>query len=145
MSAPKFMTWLCTYCSRDKSHAGGLLPAIERYRSARIASVRAAAAALGVRFCILSGEYGLISPDTPIPDYDHLLVRDEIPDLARTVARQLGELGITRLVFVTRPLRVDPGAAPYGEVLAMAAATCSVPVCTIELPGAREPNACPDG
>ena len=139
------MTWLCTYCSRDKSHVGGLLPAIERYHSARIASVNAAATALGVRFCILSGEYGLISPDTPIRDYDHRLTGDEIPVLARTVARQLGELGITRLVFVTRPLRVDPGAAPYGEVLTMAAATCSVPVCTIELPGARGTNACPDG
>lgn len=127
------MTWLCTYCSRDKSHCPGLLPAMERYRSARIAAAGAAAAALGVKFCILSGEYGLISPDAPIPYYDHLLTRAEIPDLAQTVARQLGELGITRLVFVTRPLSVDPAAAPYGELLAMAAAWCSVPVCTIEL------------
>lgn len=137
------MTWLCTYCSGDKSHSRGLLPAIERYRSARIAAADAAAAALGVRFCILSAEYGLISPVAPIPYYDHLLTRDEIPALAQRVARQLGELGITRLVFVTRPLSVDSGAAPYGEVLAMAAASCSVPVCTIELPGAphaREPN-----
>jgi hypothetical protein len=128
------MTWLCTYCSKDKSHSRGLLPAVERYRGARIASVNAAAAALGLRFCILSAEYGLISPDTPIPYYDHPLTHDEIPALAPTVARQLGQLGITRLVFVTRPLGVDPGAAPYGEVLTMAAASRSVPVCTIELP-----------
>lgn len=138
------MTWLCTYCSRGKSDSPGLLPAMERYLSGRIVAAGAAAAALGVRFCILSGEYGLIAPDAPIPYYDHLLTRDEMPALAQTVARQLGELGITRLVFVTRPLGVDPGAAPYGEVLAMAAASCSVALCTIELPRpphAREPNA----
>jgi hypothetical protein len=61
------MNAFCTYCSASKSQAPGNIPAIQRYQSRRIRKVCQAATTLGLKFYILSGEFGLISPQQPIP------------------------------------------------------------------------------
>ncbi|MGH7600908.1 MAG: hypothetical protein ACREOI_31505, partial [bacterium] len=73
------MTAFCTYCSALKSQAPGNIPAMQRYQSLRIRKVCQAAMELGLEFYILSGEFGLIPSQQPIPFYDHLLRPEEVP------------------------------------------------------------------
>ncbi|MBC8423054.1 hypothetical protein H8E07_02930 [bacterium] len=110
----------CTYCSRDKRDDPGELPAIERYLDRRIRDVATRAEAAGELFLILSGEYGLLRADDPIPWYDHLLVADEVADLASIVEDQLRTLGVTELVYYSVDLGVDPLVGPYRRVIAQA-------------------------
>jgi len=96
------MQTFCTYCSRDKTTTASLLPAWQRYQSSRIADIQRQAESMGIPFCILSGEFGLLDWDQPIPWYDHLLVADEVPQLASLVARQLSEKRILQLDYFTQ-------------------------------------------
>ena len=111
------MTFFCTYCSKDKNQSEGELPAIQRYRSTRINSVFAAAMNLGLEFLILSGEYGILAPCDPIPDYAHLLLPSEVPEHSKLVATQLEALGVKDLVFFTRPDSIDPNVKPYCDCI----------------------------
>lgn len=65
---------------------------------------------------ILSGRYGLLTPQTRIPYYDHALTRDEVAQLAQKVIAQLKRRRVTALTFYARP-RTTPGWAPYFHVL----------------------------
>jgi tetratricopeptide (TPR) repeat protein len=116
----------CTYCSASKNKSAGLLPAIERYTSPRIARVGGLARQEGVPFWILSGEYGLIPQSYPIRWYDHRLVEAEVLALARRVVEQLKEGGISQVVYF-EPLAADgAGAKPYREVMETACVPASV-------------------
>ena len=75
------MRVVCTYCSNTKDKLDGLPPAYQRYTSARIRNVDSIAQKAELHFCILSGEYGLLDRNQPIPWYDHLLVEAEVPQL----------------------------------------------------------------
>lgn len=123
----------CTYCSAGKSRDAGDIAAIRRYQSKRIETVYAAAQQLGVEFCILSGEFGLIAPDYPIPWYDHLLRADEVPALTERIVEQIAQHGITRLVYFSQSFDRDPAIIPYHEVLALASVRLGVPFMMIEL------------
>ncbi len=123
----------CTYCSKDKSDEPGDIPAIRRYKSARIDNVYAAACKLGVGFYILSGEFGLIPPEQPIPCYDHLLQADQVSHLAGLVAGQIKQHGITGLVYFTQPLAQEPNVVPYHDTLAAACSQAAVALHVIEL------------
>jgi hypothetical protein len=72
---------------------------------------------MGVPFRILSGLYGLLEPGHPIPDYDHLLVPDEVEKHAALLQEQMRDDPFTQVAFVTRTLAVDPGGGPYREAL----------------------------
>jgi hypothetical protein len=111
-------TLVVTYCSRDKDPAAGLLPAVDRYLSPRIHAAAEAASRLGFDFMILSGLYGLLAHDHPIPHYDHLLTAEGIPAHVDLVVDQLGTPGPDRVVFISRSLEEDPGCGPYREVMA---------------------------
>lgn len=78
-----------TYCSRNKSDAPGKLPAIGRYNSSRIEKAMQVARSQGGSFFILSGEFGLIAPQDPIPWYDHMLLPEEVDSMADRIADQL--------------------------------------------------------
>ena len=127
------MTAFCTYCSAEKDASAGLLPAIERYLSDRIDRIKIASLYAGCGFFILSGEYGLIGDQEPIPYYDHLLAAGEVDARARQVRAQLEELGIAQLVFFTVPLSEDPTLGPYHECLRRACREASVPLTFIEI------------
>jgi hypothetical protein len=62
-------------CSATKRYDLGLLPALSRYDGPAFRTLRNALAAIAPAHrpdvLILSGKYGLITPTTPLPNYDH--------------------------------------------------------------------------
>jgi len=63
-------TVVITICCREKDNRPEPLAAVERYRSERIQSLHRLSRQAGLPFLILSGRFGLIEPDAPIPYYD---------------------------------------------------------------------------
>ncbi len=123
----------CTYCSKNKSGAPGDIPALQRYQSNRINAVYDAARRLGLDFFILSGEYGLVPHDYPLPWYDHLLLSSEVPSLTQRVVDQIARYGITHLVYFAQPITRDPNVAPYYAVMVDACSHASVPIFVVEI------------
>ena len=74
---------------------------------------------------IFSGKYGLIGPETPIPNYDHLLQADEIDRFVEPTAEILSEHGITSVIFVAEPREIN-GWENYYRVLERACARAGV-------------------
>ena len=83
------MELFATYCSAEKDGAEGELPAIERYTSERIQGVAAAAKGAQAKFGILSGQFGLITGEHPLPYYDHLLQPEEVSTRAEGAVETL--------------------------------------------------------
>ena len=99
------------------------LPAAERYLSNRIDYVKQLAKDAGEDFAILSGEYGLVSGAANISYYDHLLAKDEVGSLAKVVADQIKEQGISNIAFWALPQEWTDPARPvrrYSQVLELA-------------------------
>lgn len=122
----------CTYCSRDKSKEPNPLPAIQRYQSARIEKVHNAASQVDLRFFILSGEFGLVPAQQPIPWYDHLLLAEEVDRLVERMIEQIHSFGISGVVYFTSSLTHDPNVRPYGDAITAACKRTSVPLSVIE-------------
>ena len=116
----------CSYCSARKRPDPDLLPAQARYDSARLREVARLAAADGARLLILSGRFGLLAAGVEIPWYDQRLSADEVPAMATLVAAQLRDERVAVLVWFTVASTVDPGVAPYCEVMRRAAAAAGV-------------------
>jgi hypothetical protein len=116
------MKLYATYCSKDKEATAGELPAIERYLSPRIRAVHAAAEGTGAKFGILSGLYGLISPDQPIPAYDHLLQLCEMEDRVNKVESVLREWDIDEIHWYSVAFEMDANVGRYRKVIERAAA-----------------------
>ena len=120
------MTVFCTYCSAHKVPTLTPIPAIKRYRSARIDVVAAQAAANAYPLYIVSGKFGLLAAEAPVPYYDYLLTADSAPQHAQLVAQQLAAIGIEQLIFFARPEEHDPGAQPYVACVQLACTTAGV-------------------
>ena len=127
-------TIFCTYCSRKKDPVDGLLPTMERYKSERIRSVHTAAQELGFETYILSGKYGLLFSNHPIPYYDYLLSQENVDSLTVTVEEQLIEHDITSVVFFAQSSKIDPNNKPYIEVVFQACANKNIEFSLIILP-----------
>lgn len=106
------MRILVTICSRQKSDRSGKIPAHLRYCSGRIDTCLSEAEIQNVPFLILSGKYGLIEPDTLIPNYDYLLDWPMISELADRVATKLQANSVTQVDFYSKPAET-PGWGPY--------------------------------
>lgn len=117
---------VCTYCAGPKREDDGLLPAVERYRSRRIRLLALRAAWERRPFLILSGEFGLLGPDEPIPWYDHLLLAMEVEAMTPLVVRQLQGLRLEALDYHTAPLMSDPRVKPYFDLISAACARAGV-------------------
>ncbi|MBU8870175.1 MAG: hypothetical protein KOO60_04780 [Gemmatimonadales bacterium] len=111
------MKVVITYCSGPKRKDGGLLPAVDRYLSRRIRTLYQEATASAVEFRILSGEFGLVAADQPIPWYDHLLSVEEIGELTEKVAAGLTGLRADTVEYHTADPALFPDVAPYQEVI----------------------------
>ena len=120
------MVLYATYCSAEKDGADGLLPAIERYQSDRISGVCRAAKPAGARFGILSGEFGLISSDHPLPYYDHLLQENQITQMAERVQNTLTEWQISEVQWFSVAFEMDPNVKRYQSVMEHAAEQAGV-------------------
>lgn len=129
------MKLVCTYCSGPKRDDGGLLPAVDRYLSGRIRALHAAAREQGALFRILSGEFGLIPPDRPIPWYDHLLRPEEAAGLAVRIADELVALGVVSVRYHTADPRKHPDTIPYLNVMEKACGQAGLEVEVILLEG----------
>lgn len=127
------MRIFCTYCSAHKSKETGEMPAIRRYLSERIVKVYHAAQELGVAFFILSGEFGLLAPDSPIPWYDHLLLPEEVTALATRLTGQLQANHISGIVYFTQSLAQESVVIPYHASLAAACTRVGLPFVAVDL------------
>ena len=127
------MTAFCTYCSAEKDRSQGELPAIQRYRSPRINTVYSAALILGLDFLILSGEYGMLKPNDPIPYYAHLLIASEVPGHAKRVTDQLDAFGVKDLIFFTKSLEEDKNLKPYHDCIKSASQKAGTELKFVEL------------
>jgi dipeptidyl aminopeptidase/acylaminoacyl peptidase len=119
--APPVKPCYITTCSAQKRDDSADLPAIERYVSDRIREVFHWSRRDDADFRILSGEFGLLNTEDPIPWYDHLLKPEEVSALAGRVAVQLQEQGLTDLIFYSGPLEKDANLYFYLACLQVAA------------------------
>ena len=113
----------CTYCSRQKSDDEGKIPALQRYRSQRIAQVNLRATIDGYPFYILSGSYGFIPATYPLPYYDHLLLPEEVDRMVERAARQMQDAGLETLNYYSNDPEYDPNLLPYQTVIVK---TCQI-------------------
>jgi len=120
------MVLFATYCSAEKDAAAGDLPAIERYQSERISGVYANAQFAGARFGILSGQYGLISADHPLPYYDHLLQMDQIPEATKNAHATLVAWKVTEVKWFSVAFEMDPNVQRYRTVIEQAASQAGI-------------------
>ena len=129
------MEFLCTICCAEKRRDPQALAARERYLSPRIAQIMAESETTGRPLIILSGKFGLIDADEPIPWYDELLERSSVAALVPVVAEQLRKREATRLLFVARQ-RTAPGWGPYFDLIEQACEQAGVVLSCRGLPGA---------
>lgn len=129
------MKIICTYCSGAKREDGGFLPAIQRYCSERIVGTGKAADEAGLEFMILSGEYGLIDREYPLPYYDHLLQPGEVDKLSSLVASTLCMTGINEVVYHTAAPELVAAIRPYLAVMEAACDRASVALRVVILAG----------
>ena len=129
------MKVICTYCSRDKNPAPGLMPALDRYLSERITNLAAQAADQGHTFRILSGKFGLVPPDVAIPCYDHLLLPGEVDQLSGQVAAALCEMGATQVQYHTAAPEKVVNIRPYLAVMEASCARAHTALSVVILPG----------
>ena len=123
----------CTYCSAAKSPEEGEIPAVQRYLDRRIHKVCEAAAVLGLEFYILSGEFGLIPPDRPIPWYDHLLLLDEVDELVERMVAQIRHHKIDSITYFTNALSDEPDLVPYHSAIVSACNRAGCPCSIVEV------------
>ena len=129
------MKVIVTYCSGPKREDGGLMPAVDRYLSERIRDLHDQASAEGALFRILSGEFGLLAPEQPVPWYDHLLRPNEVAALARQVAVALVDLKAEMVEYHTADPSVYPEVVSYWDVMAAACRLVKIPQEVILLAG----------
>ncbi len=103
-----------------------MLPAIRRYRSERIRRLAELAVQTDLPLVILSGLYGLIAAEEPIPYYDRLMGESDIPRIAGLSAEFLKERLVTGVVFCLPDPEIDPHVKPYLNSMAEACATVGV-------------------
>lgn len=129
------MKIICTYCSGEKRKDKGLLPAITRYHSDRIVDLCAEADRQGLEFMILSGEYGLIDREYPLPYYDHLLPAQEVGKLSNRVATTLCMAGIKEVEYHTAAPELVAEVRPYLAVMVAACEQASVVLRVVVMAG----------
>ncbi len=129
------MKVLCSYCSAAKSRDEAPLAAVQRYDSERLRALHQRGMADGTPLHILSGRYGLLASDEPIPWYDHLLGPSEVAAMSVEVARSLRALGVTTVEYHTARLAVVPQVGPYLDVMRAACAEAGVVLVVVELDG----------
>lgn len=91
-----------TYCSRDKSTVKKSIPAIKRYKSQRIKYVYNLSKRCKCEFAILSGMFGLLEPEMPIPYYDHKMQESDIERVVEFSKRFISNKGIEEVIYFTK-------------------------------------------
>lgn len=110
------MEYLCTTCSKEKRADSGLLPAVDRYTHERIALVQQIGDQQSLPLLFLSGKFGLIRADAPIPWYDQALLTSAVDSLVPVVKNQLVMLKATSILFYAES-KTQPGWLPYYNLI----------------------------
>ena len=111
------MIAVLTTCTADKDPREGLLAAGRRYRGPRIVAAAQRAEAAGAPLLFLSGVFGIVAAEHPLPWYDHALRADEVSGLIPSVVGQLVTLGVTGIEGLLAAADT-PGWLPYHRLLA---------------------------
>ena len=122
------MIAFCTYCSAEKNKATLPMPAIDLYKSNRIAQIYEQAKKANFSFVIFSGKYGIVSPNELIAPYDHLLITAEVDAHIELIISQIRSLEITEMSFFMNSLEEDPNLKPYLECLERACLKLKIPL-----------------
>ncbi len=88
-----------------------------------------------MEFMILSGEYGLIDREYPLPNYDHLLQSWEVDKLSNRVATTLCMAGVKEIEYHTTAPELDAPIRPYLSVMEAACSRASVALRVVILSG----------
>ncbi len=129
-----YKTIVCTICCREKDRADKLLPAIRRYKSERIKTVAGLARNAGMPFAILSGKYGLINADEPIPYYDKLMGEGDLGEIIAANIAFLEKNEIGKVIFLCPDPAIDPHVQPYLRSIQASARGTACKLETIFLP-----------
>ena len=93
------LTLHITYCANNQKKLKQ-----SRYKSNKIKEIRSIANKNDDEFAILSGKYGLIPPEKPIPEYDKLLEKEDIENLLPQVRRYLQSKNTEKVIYHTKEL-----------------------------------------
>lgn len=110
------MEIILTTCCKEKKDSEKLLPAHVRYTHPRIHKVLKIAQHQNKELFFLSGKFGLIHKDTPIPWYDQILSDDDVPVITNLTIIQLKNYLISDVIFYAYP-RVTEGWENYYQVI----------------------------
>ncbi len=143
-SIPEEKIIVSTICCRKKDPAPGLITASRRYLSDRIRSVLQLARKAGLEFVILSGRFGLIHPEEPIPYYDKLLREDEAEEMSGRVADLLRKEKVGKVIFLIPDPELDPHVRPYLNSMGKGARMANAALEVITVPPYPE-NLAPNG
>ncbi len=113
-------------CTAEKDAREGLLPAVIRYEHPDIPLVAWHAEKAGALLLILSGKFGLLETNTPIPLYGHKLSFEEVPEMTKKVVDKLSNLRLVNpnnkvLYFRPSDVREENHPRPYELVVVNAA------------------------
>ncbi len=108
-----YKTIVCTICCREKDRTDKLLPAIRRYKSERIKTVAGLARDAGLPLAILSGKYGLIDANEPIPYYDKLMGECDLGEIIAANIAFLEKNEVGKVIFLCPDPAIDPHVQPY--------------------------------
>lgn len=111
------MKYIITTCCKDKRLDEALLPSIDRYLDPRIKKVFNIAKKSGDGFLILSGKYGILKPEDPIPYYDQILLEENVPEIVDLVVPRFRELRVAEIIVYGKDASLDLGWIPYYSVL----------------------------
>ncbi len=125
---------LATICCREKDRLEGLLPAVRRYRSERIDRLARLAGQAGLPFAILSGRFGLIDAEEPIPYYDRLMNEGDVGRIASAALKYLKQHKVASVVFCLPDPEFDPHVGPYLRSMQKATAAAGCRLRTFFLP-----------
>ncbi len=88
---------LITACGRKKEETPQ--KAWKLYRSSRIRYLKKVADRVGVRFLILSAEYGLVDSEEVIAPYERVMDEKRCDALIHQMVEKLSRLGVSKVVF----------------------------------------------
>ena len=125
---------VCTICCREKDRTDKLLPAIRRYKSERIKTVAGLARDAGLPLAILSGKYGLIDADQPIPYYDKLMGEGDLGEIIAANIAFLEKNEVGKVIFLCPDPAIDPHVQPYLRSIQAAARGTGCELKTILIP-----------
>jgi hypothetical protein len=127
-------TLVCTICCREKDRSDKLLPALRRYKSKRIDAVAGLARKSGLKFVILSGKYGLIDAEEPIPYYDKLMGAGDLGEIIAANINFLEKKEVGKVIFLCPDPVTDPHVKPYLRSIQAAARGTGCKLETIFVP-----------